>query len=963
MGKNAAFTKSFQNFAKSVNDLVLSIQDSAQNTKDNLEGLITSTKDVSGMIESIGERIESVEKKVSETKTDTNEILTIVRNLKKERQTGIWDKLGKAKDKTSKVAEGVATIALMAGAILAVGAAFKIVGDVDFKSVVALSIAMPLMAIAFNKIGESGMSPKDALQTSLNMVIMSAGIFGSSIFLATMPTLSIMQMVSAVAVSAAVGVAMYALSQSADEMGRKGVKNLYLLAPLMPVVAAAIAASSFMLANTETISVEQFLSAAGVGIAMGMSMVPLALAAKALGNNVKKLFGIALAMPVIAGAIVASSYILSEIKEIDGTTVFETSFAVAGSTALMGGVMVALDKLGMGQSGALEAGIMMPIISTALVASSWILQGIKDIKSSDVLETALTVAGSTLLVGGAMFAISKMGLSATDAAKGAIIMPIVSAGLMASSWILSVGKYTGGPTVDWAKGFGLSMLASIPAVIGFGALAATGFGALVIGAGILSMLAVAGGISAASHILAGGKYNGGPTKEWAEGVGLALSSFTTAIASLAPNVFDMVFGGDTLSSKIGSIVTIAGALKDAADKVRGGNYTGGPSKEWSEGVGLALVQFTNALGKLKPSVIDRFFGDSMDKNIQSIIKIAGAIKQASWSIKGGSYTGGPKKEWAEGVGLSISHFANAFSKLKPSVMDRWFGDSIDGNIGMIKKLAAVIPVIAKLVATGTYAEGTYPKKEWAEGVGLSMVHMAKSIGTLADEIDPEEIWTWIPAVKAMAKIIPAIAKEMVGAKFDNYPSKDWSKGVVDFVLGMSEFEATGNVGKAAQNITKLSYAYTKLARAIGLVAKNFDKIKKVPNLGYLNQTLITLSILDSTKLKSTLDVIDDKKEEFSNLLKAASEQEKKEKYAAYKNKLEQEKKAPAATSNKNNKSITTGGSTQPTVQTQPQVMKVDNSELIAEFKSMTSQFAQMLKVLNEIADNTEDKLVPGSVIK
>jgi len=47
---------------------------------------------------------------------------------------------------------------------------------------------------------------------------------------------------------------------------------------------------------------------------------------------------------------------------------------------------------------------------------------------------------------------------------------------------------------DWAEGVGLSLLASLPVVLGFGLVAATGIGALVIGAGILSMMAVAAGI-------------------------------------------------------------------------------------------------------------------------------------------------------------------------------------------------------------------------------------------------------------------------------------------------------------------------------------------------------------------------------------------------------------------------------------------------------------------------------------
>ena len=71
----------------------------------------------------------------------------------------------------------------MAGAILAIGSAFKVIGEVDFKSVLALSVALPLLAISFDQVGQTTKSPKEAGLIALNMVIMSVGIASSGAIL------------------------------------------------------------------------------------------------------------------------------------------------------------------------------------------------------------------------------------------------------------------------------------------------------------------------------------------------------------------------------------------------------------------------------------------------------------------------------------------------------------------------------------------------------------------------------------------------------------------------------------------------------------------------------------------------------------------------------------------------------------------------------------------------------------
>ena len=886
-----------QNFSKAVEILAESIREQVEASKntDAINETLDNAKEQTKHLIDIAKELSVVQETVQDTKNDTKKILNIVSGIKREKQNGIWDRLGTAKDKTKTVAEGVQNVALMAGAILAIGTAFKIVGDVDFDSVIALSVALPLVAIAFNKVGETTSNPKQALNISLSMIMMSAGIAASGAIISFMPSLSFGQMISVIAVSAAVGIAMYGLAVAADEIGNKKIKALYSIIPVMPFTAAAITASGYALANMPIIGIQQFLSALGVGVAMGASMIPLAIAARAIGNDTQKLFMLSFAMPVIAGAILASAYILQDIPDIDFMGIVETT----------GGITAAL-----------------------------------------------------VIMGAGMWALDKMGVTPKTAIMGTIMMPIIATGLMLSSWILSAGNYEGGPSVEWATGFGLSMLASMPPILLFGSLAATGFGILVIAAGILSMLAVAGGLVAASHILAGGNYTGGPTVEWAKGVGLALTAFTSAIGMLSPGLFEMLFG-ETLDHKIESIVKIGGALRDVAAVIKGGSYTGGPSKEWSEGVGIALMTFANALNAIKPNVFESLLGDTVDQNIASIIKLGEALPRIGLAVGKDTsmYTGGPDKRWAEGVGGSLAAFAGALEQVKPGFFDRLFGDTLDTQIAGMIQIARALPKIGLAIGSDTSMYQGGPSKEWADGVGKTVLAFAEGIALLADEIDVEDLYEWLPAMRHMAPLIAYFGNKLKGVQFGEAPSKSWSDGVLHFIENMTEYNGGGDVVTTAKNIRILSNAYFRLARSISALGYSLKKINKVPDLTKIYGGLVTLSLIDKKNLGSVLYMIDAKRNEFSKLISMINAKSEEKINGNFKY-----LSGGVKETDNNSKNLTSNA--KPTVVTSvktktPEPVKQDNTDnLLTQLISLQQQ---MNSVLNEIADNTSQNLKTGGV--
>lgn len=526
--KEYEYITALQDFSKSLKYLVDAIKNQVENKKNDFKGSIGETKDMAASLAEMGEQLVLISETTTTTQNNTEEILEIVKGIKNEKKSGIWAKLDNAKDKTKSVAEGIKTIALMAGGILAIGLAFKVIGDVDFKSVIALSIALPLMAIAFDKIGETVRSPKESALIALSMVFMSVGVAISGAILSLMPTLSLGQMFSAIAVSATMGIVMYALSLATDN-----------------------------LSYTEII-----------GLA-AMSLV-------------------------------------------------------------------------------------MPAIAWGIVKSAEILSGIPDIEVIKTIKGALAVAISGIVMAGGIWVIDKLGLGLGTVIKGTIALTIMSAGLMASSHLLSMGNYSNGPSLDWSLGVGAIMIASLIPVLALGIVAATGVGAIVIAAGIISMIAVAGGLAEVSHIIKQGDFSGGPTKEWAEGVGLSLVYFANALDFLKPGIFS----NDTLGDNIKAMILMGKALPAIGIAVGKDTsiYSGGPRKPWADGVGGAIVSFANAIAILADEGVD---ATELLEWIPSVVMLGKLSVGLANLFKTADFSNYPSVEWVKGV----SSFMENFSKL------------------------------------------------------------------------------------------------------------------------------------------------------------------------------------------------------------------------------------------------------------------------------------------------------------
>src|ERR1039457_6521459 len=119
--KEFQYISALQDFNKSVEYLIKAIQAQVAKKQD-FKSSVADTAEQFKQMATMAEQLTVIVENTASTKDDTKKILQVVEGLKKQKKTGIWDKLS-PKDKTKGVGEGIKSIVLMAAGILAIGTA------------------------------------------------------------------------------------------------------------------------------------------------------------------------------------------------------------------------------------------------------------------------------------------------------------------------------------------------------------------------------------------------------------------------------------------------------------------------------------------------------------------------------------------------------------------------------------------------------------------------------------------------------------------------------------------------------------------------------------------------------------------------------------------------------------------------------------------------------------------------
>jgi len=427
------------------------------------------------------------------------------------------------------------------------------------------------------------------------------------------------------------------------------------------------------------------------------------------------------------------------------------SFAVSESSSFLSNVkLISLDQF------LTSLGISVIFIALSFLAKR-IIEGVRNINAKDlvVIPTFFTVMSLTIMISShilsraviiplkdmlniGLFSIGLVGISVVFAMgikiiskvgkkelfNGGIAILGVSAIIMASSHILSVGKYKNYPNLDWAKGVSLSLL-----TFGLGAVA-LGFAvfgpqALLLAAGLAAIAGVSLAIVGVAEILSKGNYVGGPNEKWAKGISLSIGAFIPLYKILLAGEFlKKFFSMDVSPERFASVVKlISQGIVDSA--VLFANYKGafaqGPPESWAKGVSLALSSFLPIYGMLLKSEVLKIIGikvspEDFNKAIGTVI--GGIVYAANmFNESRAVFASYPSVDWSNGVSKSIGAFASIFDTVSQS----FFGGNKIESIGSgIKSISDSIVYTALSFQESNVSWDVYPKKEWSDGVSRAV---------------------------------------------------------------------------------------------------------------------------------------------------------------------------------------------------------------------------------------------------
>jgi hypothetical protein len=763
--------------------------------------------------------IQEIHVGIKSIKKDTEEILkqqkTIIELSKKkssDKKTGAFESDPK---KESSIKKGVTSIILIAAGVLAIGLAFKLVGKVDFLSVVGLGIGIYTVASAFEKIGRlKNLSYKKVLMISAVMPLMGMGIWLASQFLSRVKPMSLGQIITSIGIAGAFYFIAPVITSMMDAMmsptevimpGGKKIKTskfdmarlkatIVSLPILMIAMSLGITMSSWILSGVKPMGLGQIITAIAIAgmfsiAAMGIKGLIHALTEetetkgpngfKSKKMDISKLTKIAIFLPIvmmaIALGITLSSYILSGIKPI-GLFQAITAILIAGMFAVVSwGISKMLTALkDLDTSKMLKAIIFLPLLlpalALAITVSSWILSKVKPITFSQFL-TGLAISVLFIAFSVTLLILSKADIFGKIKMRDVIMIPLtfvaLSTAIMLSSWILSVSaEISFGRSLEILAFSVVLCIAVIVVAITLKILTKIGSVDDYIEGGI-SMVVIAASIMATSLIIALGNYSKYPSWKWALGVGLSLAAFGIGAALLGP----MVFGPQALVFLAGlaAILVVALTVVGASHILALGNYKKYPTVTWALGVGLALGGFGVGAVLLGTQVLNPFFYGGLGM----VLVVAATVVAASHILNKGNYSKYPTASWVGGVGLALGAFGAGAVLLGFNVLNPFFY----AGLKMILSVARTIVASSFILATGKWDKG--PTQKWAAGVA-AVFKAFKPVFDISSGFSGLFGGGFASINRSMMGIVNSmvsISKKFANSSNWKYPPLQWGQGV------------------------------------------------------------------------------------------------------------------------------------------------------------------------------------------
>ena len=849
-----------------------------------------------------GEQLKEINKGIRELKNDNKKILdnqqTIIK-LQKEKKDKSMNVFAGKENNSKMLKDGISVIVLIAGAVLAIGLAFKLIGTVDWKSVLSISVALPMIAFAFEKMAKiKDLTPGKVLMIGLSVVGLSIAIMLSSRVLSKVVPISLFQALTVVFIAGAFGAAAFGLGNLLrafkDIKASDALKASLVLPLVLLAVSVAIAASSIVLQSVQPIGLFQALTVVIIAAAFGAVSYGLGKLISAFkdispGDAVMAAFLMPIILIALSYSIVKASQMFQYIVPIGlfqaltailiSATFVVLSYAVK---PLMKGVEgVTLKQIGMGT-------LVLLALTSAVSIASWIMMSMAPVSFGTILKfaaLALTLSISVVLMALAVKVVNKLGTT-KDYIKGGLSIVIMATTIMMSSLIISMGNYSNYPGLFWTLFSGLAIAAF--ALVNWLVVKLGNLKDYIKGG--MSIVVIAATIMISSYLISAGNYSNYPPLMWAIGTVISIGLF--GIAAVLLGTFLM---NPTFYMGLAVILIIAVTIVAVSYILGAGSYEKYPAFGWSIGVGLTLGFFGLTAIILGTQVFNPFFYAGLGMIALVAIAIVGVsyiFEQGSYKVyppsnwvvptmlilggfagmavllgiitpivllgvataliitgtivaidkifQMGSYKVYPPNEWVSPTMMLIGKFALMSSALALAFPFIFLGTI---SIGLI---AGMIYLIDKIFTKGNYRK--YPNEMWQKGVTMTINKFAILIKDIRNNVGFGDLVFGLLKIVGLAKSIIEIDEMFSKGKFEKYPKKEWVDGSMYALEKMCEL--VGNQSMFGSIVESISDSFgvggnssvLKLADGIVQIDKAFSKgdFTKYPKVEWINGTIYAL---------------------------------------------------------------------------------------------------------------------------
>jgi hypothetical protein len=390
---------------------------------------------------------------------------------------------------------------------------------------------------------------------------------------------------------------------------------------------------------------------------------------------------------------------------------------------------------------------------------------------------------------------------------------------------------------------------------------------------------VGGIIFAAKEFAGTTAFQGGPKKEWAEGVGGAIGAFSPLYGILVKGgiMKALGVGGVGIEEFNNAIKTITQGIIFSAGLFNKNSAAFDlertPKKEWAERVGAAIQAFMPALDFVSKNT-GIFAGDGSANLTKGLNATTNGIVYAAVTLGIADYSKVIPESWTKGLVTAVKGYLDlVMSEVYPK--QKWLKDAL-------KKFNWVVDSISRTSQRFKEISSNVSNfdSQWIGGLDkvvrtyVGLAEMAYVKKWLFDSFTEQGAITklgWLTwSIKGTAERFSYISKITSNIKPDWMANVDQNvRMYVDLADYLSSTDTDySKVSTAVSNLEKISKGYSELAKGVSKLSAELEKIdmEKLTALRSLTGSIILMSLMDSDQFKEMMDALEDKAKIFVDVI-------------------------------------------------------------------------------------------------